>query len=206
MCKEFHQIVSSRRTKDCSCPARSTEYVELENKRFFPTDVGKLVSGFLTNHFADYVDYEFTAHLEDELDAISRGEAKWIKVLGNFWVDFEKTVKNKETVSRGEVQMERAIGIHPKSGKPVSIRMGRYGPYVIIGDIESEEKPSFHGIPPGMKMDEITIEDVIEITGHSYQTAMGYYRRINTQMMRDTLSHRDLRTILKKNKIKNQKK
>jgi len=140
------------------------EYVELENKRFFPTDVGKLVSGFLTNHFADYVDYEFTAQLEDELDAISRGAAKWIKVLGNFWGDFEKTVKNKETVSRGEVQMERAIGIHPKSGKPVSIRMGRYGPYVIIGDIESEEKPSFHGIPPGMKMDEITIEDVIEIT------------------------------------------
>ena len=140
------------------------EYVELENKRFFPTDVGKLVSGFLTNHFADYVDYEFTAQLEDELDAISRGETKWIKVLGNFWGDFEKTVKNKETVSRGEVQMERVIGTHPKSGKPVSIRMGRYGPYVIIGDIESEEKPSFHGIPPGMKMDEITIEDVIEIT------------------------------------------
>lgn len=140
------------------------DYVELENKRFFPTDVGKLVSGFLTNHFADYVDYEFTAQLEDELDAISRGETKWIKVLGNFWGDFEKTVKNKETVSRGEVQMERVIGTHPKSGKPVSIRMGRYGPYVIIGDIESEEKPSFHGIPPGMKMDEITIEDVIEIT------------------------------------------
>ncbi len=140
------------------------EYVELENKRFFPTDVGKLVSGFLTNHFADYVDYEFTAQLEDELDAISRGEAKWVKVLGNFWGDFEKTVKNKETVSRGEVQMERLIGTHPKSGKPVSIRMGRYGPYVIIGDIESEEKPSFHGIPPGKKMDEITIEDVIKIT------------------------------------------
>ena len=140
------------------------EYVELENKRFFPTDVGKLVSGFLTNHFADYVDYEFTAQLEDELDAISRGEAKWIKVLGEFWGDFEKTVKNKETVSRGEVQRERHIGTHPKNGKPVSVRMGRYGPYVIIGDIESEEKPSFHGIPPGMKMDEITIEDVIEIT------------------------------------------
>ena len=83
-------------------------------KRFFPTDVGKLVSGFLTNHFADYVDYEFTAQLEDELDAISRGEAKWIKVLGEFWGDFEKTVKNKETVSRGEVQRERHIGTHQK--------------------------------------------------------------------------------------------
>ena len=76
----------------------------------------------------------------------------------------KKQLRIRRLFPGGEVQMERVIGTHPKSGKPVSIRMGRYGPYVIIGDIESEEKPSFHGIPPGMKMDEITIEDVIEIT------------------------------------------
>ena len=86
------------------------------------------------------------------------------KSFRRVWGDFEKTVKNKETVSRGEVQMRKSYRNPSKNGKPVSIRMGRYEPYVIIGDIESEEKPSFHGIPPGMKMDEITIEDVIEIT------------------------------------------
>ena len=104
------------------------DYVELENKRFFPTDVGKLVSGFLTNHFSDYVDYEFTAQLEDALDAVSRGERDWISLLDEFWGPFEETVKTKETVSRKEVQQERSLGLHPASGKPVSVRMGRYGP------------------------------------------------------------------------------
>ena len=110
-----------------------------------------MVSGFLTNHFSDYVDYEFTAQLEDALDAVSRGERDWISLLDEFWGPFEETVKTKETVSRKEVQQERSLGLHPTSGKPVSVRMGRYGPYVIIGNVEDEEKPSFHGLPSGTK-------------------------------------------------------
>ena len=140
------------------------DYVELENKRFYPTDVGKLVSGFLTNHFSDYVDYEFTAQLEDALDAVSRGERDWISLLDEFWGPFEETVKTKETVSRKEVQQERSLGLHPNSGKPVSVRMGRYGPYVIIGNVEDEEKPSFHGLPSGTKIDKVTLEQALETT------------------------------------------
>ena len=140
------------------------EYVELDNKRFYPTDVGRLVSGFLTNHFSVYVDYEFTAQLEDALDAVSRGERDWLSLLEEFWGPFEETVKTKESVSRKEIQQERSLGAHPTSGKPVFVRMGRYGPYVIIGDVEDEEKPSFHGLPPGTKIHEVTLDQALETT------------------------------------------
>ncbi len=140
------------------------EYVELESKRFSPTDIGRLVSGFLTSHFSGYVDYEFTAQLEDGLDAVSRGEVDWVTLLSDFWQPFEETVKTKESVSRKEVLQERRLGNHPKSGKPVSVRMGRYGPYVIIGDVEDEEKPSFYGLAPGQKMSELTLESALELT------------------------------------------
>ncbi|CAG0909835.1 unnamed protein product, partial [Cyprideis torosa] len=110
------------------------EYAELENKRFFPTDIGKIVNNFLTNHFTDYVDYDFTARLEDELDEISRGEKEWVPVMKKFWDPFNALVHDKdESVSREEVIQARELGTDPKSGKPISVRMGRFGPYVQIG-------------------------------------------------------------------------
>lgn len=141
------------------------EYVELEKKRFQPTDIGRIVNAFLTNHFASYVDYEFTAKLEDELDAVSRGEREWIPLLREFWEPFTATVKDKEeNVSRQEANQARELGTDPKSGKPVAVRMGRYGPYVIIGSVEDEEKPRFYGLRAGQKMDAITLEDALELT------------------------------------------
>ncbi|MBT8427881.1 MAG: type I DNA topoisomerase, partial [Erythrobacter sp.] len=139
------------------------EYVELESKRFFPTDIGKIVNTFLTNHFKSYVDYEFTARLEDELDAISRGEKEWVPVLEKFWGPFHEQCQDKEiNVSREEASQARQLGVHPKSGKPVAVRMGRYGPYVIIGSTEDEEKPKFYGLRPGQKLDSITLEEALE--------------------------------------------
>ncbi len=141
------------------------EYVELEKKRFQPTDIGRIVNTFLTNHFASYVDYEFTARLEDELDAVSRGEREWIPLLREFWEPFTAMVKDKEeNVSRQEANQARELGIDPKSGKPVAVRMGRYGPYVIIGTVEDEEKPQFYGLQAGQKMDAITLEEALELT------------------------------------------
>ncbi len=141
------------------------EYVELEKKRFQPTDIGRIVNTFLTNHFSSYVDYEFTARLEDELDAVSRGEREWIPLLRDFWEPFTATVKDKEeNVSRQEANQARELGIDPKSGKPVAVRMGRYGPYVIIGTVEDEEKPQFYGLQPGQKMDAITLAEALELT------------------------------------------
>ena len=140
------------------------EYVELEKRRFHPTDVGRIVNGFLTRHFTDYVDYDFTARLEDELDEISRGEKDWIPVMRAFWQPFKALVEDKEaSVSREEVNQARELGIDPKSGRPVSVRMGRYGPYVQIGTRDDEEKPLFAGLRPGQKMDSITLEEALEL-------------------------------------------
>ncbi len=139
------------------------EYVELENKRFHPTEVGRVVNDFLTEHFHNYVDYHFTARLEDELDEISRGEKQWVPVLRNFWDDFSKLIEDKESLTRKEAIKPRLLGTDPKTGKPVSVRLGRYGPCVQIGDVEDEEKPRFASLRPGQKINNITFEEAMEL-------------------------------------------
>ncbi|MFT5219907.1 MAG: DNA topoisomerase-1 [Gammaproteobacteria bacterium] len=140
------------------------EYVELESKRFHPTDVGRVVARFLTQHFAQYVDYDFTAQLEDSLDEISRGEIDWLPLMQNFWTTFKALVDDKmETVTRDEAIQARQLGTDKKSGKPISVRMGRYGPFVQIGTREDEDKPKFAGLRPGQKMDKITLEEALEL-------------------------------------------
>ena len=136
-------------------------YVELESRRFTPTDIGRIVNGFLTEYFTKYVDYEFTADLEDELDCIARGEHDWVPLLKKFWSPFKETVDHiEENVSRADVAQSRHIGTDEKTGKPISVRMGPYGPFVQIGDKDDEEKPLFASLRPGQKMADITIDDV----------------------------------------------
>lgn len=143
----------------------SRDYVEFEKKRFTPTDMGRIVNKFLTEHFHTYVDYEFTAKLEDTLDEVSRGEKQWIPVLEEFWGPFEKQLQDKEeNVSRKEANQARELGVEPKTGEPVTVRMGRFGPYVQIGDAEAEEKPRFYGLRPDQKMEAITLEEALELT------------------------------------------
>jgi len=143
---------------------RNREYVEMDNRRFVPTDVGKVVNRFLTEHFAQYVDYEFTAQLEDELDAVSRGEEDWIPLLEKFWKDFHALVQHTESsVTREQASQARVLGEDPKSGRPVSVRMGRYGSFVQIGTKDDEDKPLFAGLKPGQKMDEITLEEALDL-------------------------------------------
>jgi len=133
------------------------EYVELESKRFHPTDVGRVVARFLTQHFKQYVDYDFTAQLEDSLDEISRGEKEWLPLMEEFWTSFKTQVDDKmENVSRDEAIQARQLGVDEKTGKPISVRMGRYGPFVQIGTRDDEDKPRFAGLRPGQKMDSIT--------------------------------------------------
>ena len=140
------------------------DYVELESRRFHPTDIGRVVSKFLTQHFDRYVDYDFTARMEDELDEISRGERDWIPVMREFWEPFSALIEHKESsVSREEAVQARTLGTDPKSGKPITVRMGRYGPFVQIGSREDEEKPQFAGLRPGQKMDSITLEEALEL-------------------------------------------
>ena len=140
------------------------EYVELESRRFHPTDVGRVVARFLTQHFTQYVDYDFTAQLEDSLDQISRGEIEWLPLMQDFWHTFKNLVDDKmETVSRDEAIQARQLGTDEKSGKPITVRMGRYGPFVQIGTREDEDKPRFAGLRPGQKMDTINLEEALEL-------------------------------------------
>ena len=143
---------------------KNREYVEMDAKRFFPTDIGRIVNGFLTDHFTRYVDYDFTARLEDDLDAVSLGEKDWVPLLDDFWKPFQQLCEDKETsVTREQVAQARELGTDPKTGKPVTVRMGRYGPFVQIGTKDDEEKPRFAGLRPGQKMNEITLEEAFEL-------------------------------------------
>jgi DNA topoisomerase-1 len=136
---------------------RDRQYVEIESRRFTATDIGKIVSRFLTLYFTTYVDYDFTARMEDSLDAVATGEMEWVPLLDNFWKPFIKLVDHTEkSVSRDEVAQARDLGPDPVSGKPMSVRMGRFGPFVQIGTKDDEEKPRFAGLRPGQKMDSIT--------------------------------------------------
>ncbi|RMG36927.1 MAG: type I DNA topoisomerase [Gammaproteobacteria bacterium] len=106
-------------------------YVELEKKRFHPTDVGRVVNKFLTNYFTQYVDYDFTARLEDELDAVARGEEEWIPLLRKFWQPFRERIEETEkNVSRSDVTQEKIDEQCPKCGGQLSIRLGRNGRFI----------------------------------------------------------------------------
>ena len=107
------------------------EYVILDKKRFVPTDVGRVVNKFLTEHFAHWVDYEYTAKLEDELDDISNGKEEWVPMLEKFWKDFSAQVDAKESVSRKDVTQEQLEEMCPKCGKHhLTLRLGRRGRFI----------------------------------------------------------------------------
>jgi DNA topoisomerase-1 len=113
----YAAIVSTLQTRD---------YVILENKRFYPTDIGRVVNSFLTKYFTNYVDYDFTAHLEDSLDEVSRGEKEWVPLLEAFWSPFKGQVDNiAETVKRKDVTQEMLDENCPECGKPLSVRLGK---------------------------------------------------------------------------------
>ena len=143
---------------------KNREYVEMDGKRFIPTDIGRIVNSFLTEHFTQYVDYDFTAKLEDDLDEVSLGHKDWVPLLDQFWRPFKALCDDKETsVTREQVAQARELGLDPKSGKPVSVRMGRFGPFVQIGTKDDEEKPKFAGLRPGQKMNDIDLETALEL-------------------------------------------
>ncbi len=143
---------------------RARKYVEDERRNFVPTDTGKIVSSFLVRFFPQYVDYEFTARLEDDLDDISRGDKEWVPVMTAFWRPFIDRVKDIEkTVSREEVAQARQLGTDPVSGRPVSVRIGQYGPFVQLGTKDDVEKPRFAGLRPGQKMDSIQLEEALKL-------------------------------------------
>ncbi len=140
------------------------EYVWLDARRFRPSDVGRAVAKFLSGHFTQYVDYDFTAKLEDELDAVSRGEEDWLPLMARFWKPFKALVEEKtDSVDRSEATGERVLGNDPASGKPISVRLGRFGPMAQIGTKDDEDKPRFASLRPGQSIHTITLSDALEL-------------------------------------------
>ena len=142
---------------------QTRNYVELHGKAFVPTDTGIIVNRFLTEHFEHYVDYKFTAHFEDELDEISRGEREWVPVLREFWDNFKPMVDLKMELSRQEVNESRVLGNDPASGKPVSVRLGRFGPFAQIGTKDDADKPRFASLRGALRLDSITLDQALEL-------------------------------------------
>jgi DNA topoisomerase-1 len=143
---------------------RYRRYVEMSGRAFIPTDIGKIVSKFLVKYLGTYVDYGFTAAMEDVLDEISNGEKEWHLELGRFWKPFIRGVDHVlKNVTREEVAESREIGKDPVSGKPISVRMGQYGPFVQQGTRDDPEKPRFASLLPGQHMDDVTLADALKL-------------------------------------------
>jgi DNA topoisomerase-1 len=142
-----------------------TEITGTEKAKLFPTDIAGIVTDFLVKHFGEIMDYHFTAHVEKELDEVAAGELAWRQMLHEFYDRFHPKVEAAEHVSREEAGQVRQLGIDPKTGKPVMVKVGRFGPYVQLGDggENGEEKPVFASLKPGQKMDTLTLEDALEL-------------------------------------------
>ncbi|MDX4026233.1 type I DNA topoisomerase [Aliarcobacter skirrowii] len=142
---------------------QAREYVvKTEDKKLAPTPTGEIVNSFLTDHFSNIIDLGFTARIEEQFDDIAEGKKAWVDVMRSFYDDFKETIKDKEeNISKSDYSQVRELGIDPKSGKPVSARVGRFGPFVQIGTKDDEEKPKFVAIPEKLNMDTITLEEAL---------------------------------------------
>lgn len=139
-----------------------TEITGAERSKMFPTDIGVLVNDFLVQHFKGIVDYHFTAKVEKEFDEIAQGFKEWTDMLSNFYGPFHSEVQN--TIENADrATHERELGVDPVSGKPISVRVGRFGPLVQIGTADDEEKPQFASLRKGQMIETITLEEALEL-------------------------------------------
>lgn len=139
-----------------------TETVGSDKGKLVPTDVGMVVNDFLVNHFENILDYHFTAKVEQNFDEIAEGKKEWTEMMRSFYKDFHPQVKNVAENADREVG-ERILGTDPTSGKPVSVRLGKFGPMVQIGTVEDEEKPRFASLGPDQQLGSITFEEAMDL-------------------------------------------
>lgn len=140
-----------------------TEVVGNEKGKLLPTDIGTVVNDFLINNFPAIMDYNFTANVEEKFDEIAEGKASWIKMMKVFYKDFEPVVEKVMNARSEHKAGEREIGIDPESGKPVFVKIGRFGPVVQIGTAEDDEKPKFSQLPADKSMATITLEEALKL-------------------------------------------
>ena len=140
---------------------KERQYVEMDSRRFFPTNSGRIVTGFLSKHFSQYIDYDFTARMEDDLDAVSLGEQEFLPLLEDFWGPFKALISQGEGLPR--YPEPKLLGTDPESGKPITVRWGKNGFFVMIGTREDEEKPKFAALQPGQNWLTIELEEALDL-------------------------------------------
>ncbi|MCH4895210.1 type I DNA topoisomerase [Marinilabiliaceae bacterium JC040] len=141
---------------------QKTQITGTEKKKLFPTDIGLIVTDFLNENFDNIMDYNFTASAEDMFDHIASGEKKWQETIAEFYHPFHKNVE--DTIENSERKSgERLIGVDPKSGKNIIVRLGRFGPIAQIGTQDDEEKPVFAGLKKEQSIETITLEECLEL-------------------------------------------
>ena len=131
--------------------------------KLLPTDIGIVVNDFLMEHFKDIMDYNFTAKVEQDFDKIAEGKEKWTSMMRNFYKSFEPNVEQTLNARQEHKAGERQLGIDPKSGRPVFVKIGRFGPVVQIGSADDNEKPQFAQLPSELSMEAMTMEEALEL-------------------------------------------
>ena len=139
------------------------EKVGAEKSKLLPTDIGLVVNDFLLANFPEIMDYNFTATVEKDFDAIAEGKKQWVEPISTFYKDFDPQISNILQAKSERKVGERILGTEPASGKPVSVKIGRFGPIVQIGASTDEEKPRFAQMKPGQTMETITLEEALEL-------------------------------------------
>ncbi|MAL24099.1 MAG: DNA topoisomerase I [Xanthomarina sp.] len=139
-----------------------TEKVGSDKGKLVPTDIGMIVTDFLVNHFEHILDYNFTAKVEEDFDDIAEGKVDWTKMMKDFYKDFHPKVEDVQENAERE-SGERVLGTDPKTGRQVSVRLGKFGPMVQIGTAEEEEKPQFASLSPDQQLNTITFEEAMDL-------------------------------------------
>jgi DNA topoisomerase-1 len=144
-----------------------SEKVEVENTgaekaKLFPTDIGMVVNDYLVNHFQEILDFNFTAKVEKEFDEIADGKIVWSKMIDEFYKPFHQKV-DAATAARDTTKGERPLGVEPETGRPVIVRIGKFGPMVQIGDSKAEEKPRYARLQTGQYMETITLVEALSL-------------------------------------------
>lgn len=140
-----------------------TEITGAERNKLFPTDVGIVVTDFLDENFPEIMDYNFTADVEKQFDEVAEGKKEWTGLMHDFYENFEPQVEKTLADKSGHKAGERQLGIDPLSGRPVFVKIGRYGPMVQIGQAGDEEKPVFATMKKGQSTETLTLEEALEL-------------------------------------------
>jgi DNA topoisomerase-1 len=140
---------------------KAFETVGTEKSKLFPTHIGTMVTDFLVENFENVVDYTFTAEMEDEFDNIAKGKLEWTVLMKNFYKSFHQTIEDSKSINRSSVGGGRELGIDPKTGRLVSVRLGKFGPFVQLGESSEEEKPVFANLTKTQAVSTLTFEEAL---------------------------------------------